>query len=115
MIEQYTVVQEIYGGEYHGAYAGNTCVGNWPPIPPGWGQLLIPKSEWAYLCQGVLYYEYVVPRFGGTGCMLSRGSSEGYLASSPNEHAHSICSSGAYIAEYATLTFRVYTVSLPAR
>ena len=59
-----TVVQEIYGGEYRGAYTGNTCVGNWPPIPPGWGQLLIPKSKWAYLCQGVLHYEYVVPRFG---------------------------------------------------
>ena len=57
------MVQEIYGGEYRGAYAGHTCVGNWPPIPPGWGQLLIPKSEWAYLCQGVLHYEYVVPRF----------------------------------------------------
>ena len=47
-----------------GIYAENTCVGNWPPIPLGWGQLLIPKSEWAYLCQGVLHYEYVVPRFG---------------------------------------------------
>ena len=60
-------MQEIYGGEYRGAYAGNTCIGNWPPIPI----INVFSLLWGH----------------GTGCMLSLGSSEGYLAPSQNEHA----------------------------
>ena len=84
-----TLVQEIYGGEYHGAYARHTCNGSASYTPK------LGATPYSQVELGIRMYCSMNVLFPNLGSRLYAKLGK-YLAFSLNMQTH-ICSGGAYV------------------